>query len=162
MEEPAALLADEIGQAIARVDEHYDRLVLVVTSGSESSPEALRALAREHNLQPINLNLALSRRLLDIPAPQRPLVAFDQLRAIVDDAGPGGIFLFNTELLFDASLKLNPLQSLRMLARHRAIVATWNGSLGGKALQYAVPGHPDFRRFSTEGITYVVIDPETI
>ncbi len=118
--------------------------------------ETLQAIAKLHNLHAINLNLALSQRLIDLPAQQRSLVAFDEVRAIVDEAGSRGALLFNTEMLFDTSLKLNPLQCLQMLARHRTVVATWNGNLDGKALRYATPGHPDYRRISTEGLTCIV------
>ena len=61
------------------------------------------------------------------------------------------VLLDNLELLFDVRLQQNPLRCLQALARHRTIVATWNGAVLGAGspvatLTYAVPNHPEYRR----------------
>ena len=150
MGEHGGALDRRIGEALARVEHSRNRLVLAITDGSAAELDSLRISAQLHDLHAINLNLSLSQRLLECPAGRRTPMASDMLRDVVEAAGSGGILLFNTELLFDASLKLNPLRSLLMLARERTVVATWNGSLDGTWLVYATPDHPDYRRVAAE------------
>ena len=54
----------------------------------------------------------------------------------------------NIELLFDAAFQHDPLRLLQGVSRNRTIVATWNGTLQNGYLSYAVPDHPEFRRYS--------------
>jgi hypothetical protein len=55
------------------------------------------------------------------------------------------VLLDNLELLFDISLKLDPLRCLQDLARDKTIVAAWNGTVTAGHLTYATPDHPEYR-----------------
>ena len=49
-------------------------------------------------------------------------------------------------------------QVLQGLARHRTVVAAWNGSIEGDYMTYAVPGHPEYRRYPVRD--FLVVRPE--
>jgi hypothetical protein len=68
------------------------------------------------------------------------------------------VLLDNLELLFDVSLRLDPLRCLQDLARDTTIVAAWNGTVTAGHLTYATPGHPEYRRYALEDL--VIVCPE--
>lgn len=65
---------------------------------------------------------------------------------IVHEAGEV-VLLDNIEMLFQPDLHQDPLRLLQAISRNRTVVATWRGAHVGKSLTYAVPYHPEFRRF---------------
>ena len=62
------------------------------------------------------------------------------------------ILLDNIEILFDVALKQDPLRLLQGLSRNKTIIASWNGSIDKDSLTYAVPGHPEYRRYSSRDL----------
>jgi hypothetical protein len=68
------------------------------------------------------------------------------------------VLLDNLEILFDVSLKLDPLRCLQDLARDTTIVAAWDGTVTAGYLTYATPDHPEYRRYALEDL--VVVCPE--
>jgi len=65
------------------------------------------------------------------------------------------VILDNIEILFDVALRLEPLGCLQAMARSRTIVAAWNGEVSEGHLTYAVPGHPEFKRYPVAGLLMV-------
>ena len=103
----------------------------------------------------MNLNLELSRRLLDLTERRRALEVPGALDEILGRDTPL-VLLDNTEILFDPALKQDPLRLLQHASRNRTIVASWNGTVGDRYLCYADPGHPEYRRYPTGGLVIVV------
>ena len=95
----------------------------------------------------VNVNLELSRRMLERTGRERALRLPDLLDEVVGRSDPL-VLLDNVELLFDASFEQDPLRLLQGVSRNRTIVATWNGTLENGYLSYAVPEHPEYRRYS--------------
>lgn len=135
---------EEILTTIDKAAELYHRLVLVVGPASSGKTSALERLAGDLGVEVINLNLELSRRLLELTDRQRRLELPAVLDEIVEEAGPV-VLLDNTELLFDTSLQHDPLRSLQELSRNRTVVASWSGDLQNGYLTYAAPDHPEYR-----------------
>ena len=101
----------------------------------------------------VNVNLELSRRLLELTAFQRKL----RLPTILDDIakGTGIVLLDNTEILFDVALAADPLPLLQRLSRNRTVVATWNGGVTNGLLCYATPSHPEYQRYPVRDLLLV-------
>ncbi|MFN2218648.1 MAG: BREX-3 system P-loop-containing protein BrxF, partial [Anaerolineae bacterium] len=88
---------------------------------------------------------------------QRKLQASRVLGQLVSDAaaaseenvepGSGTVLLDNIELLFDASLALDPLRLLEEISRNWTLVVAWPGQVEGGWLLYARPGHPEYKRY---------------
>ena len=77
-------LSERLLIEIGNAETLYHRLVLVVAPSGSGKTAALRDVARRTGVQPLNLNLELSRRMIDLTARQRAL----QLpRALEDIAG---------------------------------------------------------------------------
>ena len=106
----------------------------------------------------MNVGLELSRRLLDLTAKQRALQVPRLLEDILREADSEVVFLDNIEILFEVSLKQDPLRLLQGLSRNRAIVAAWNGKVEDKLLTYANPDHQEYHRYPAHGLMFVEIE----
>jgi hypothetical protein len=147
---------DRIVRAIQDTSDLYYRLVLLVGPSGAGKTSTLYELASKNGFQYLNLSLEVSRRLLDLPTAQRPVAVRRFMDELMDgDAGP--ILCDNIELLFDVSLRQDPLHLLQLLSRKRAIVAAWNGSVAGGYLIYAAPDHPEYRRYPAQDLLLIAL-----
>jgi hypothetical protein len=95
----------------------------------------------------VNVNLELSKKMLELTHTQRSRQVESLLREVIS-AAPGEVILLdNLEILFDTSLEVEPLRLLQVLSRNRTVVASWSGVYVGGTLAYAEPGHPEFVQF---------------
>ena len=136
----------------------YHRLILVVAPLGAGKTAALREVAQQTGCNYINVNLELSRCMLELTQRQRQLQVSRLLRDIIRTARHQAVLLDNLELLFDVSLKLDPLRCLQDVARDRTVVAAWNGAVTASYLTYATPDHPEYRRYALEDL--VIVCPE--
>jgi hypothetical protein len=146
-----ARIDDELHRQLARP---AARLVLVVGQGKT---KALRRVAQERGVSLLNLSLELARLLLELSAGQRPLETRRLLEELVEQAGSGPLLVDNLELLFEPSLHTDPLGLFKSLARHRLLVAAWPGRFQAERLNYAIPGHPEYREYHRSDLTGVEI-----
>jgi len=139
-------LYDQVMQQLDQAVGLYYRLILVVAPKGAGKTMALQEVAARTGALVINVNLALSQRMLELTERQRSLRVPRLLEEIAGQTDREIVVLDNLEILFNAALKLDPLRLLQGLSRHRTVVATWNGSIEGNYLTYAAPGHPEYRR----------------
>src|SRR4051812_44367684 len=102
------------------------------------------SIAREHDLAYVNASEEVALRLLEWPDSERRKHVQEALTSIVE-AQPHEVGIGRLGLLFLPILQFDPVQALRNLARHRIIVAEWNGAVNGTTLAYAKPGHGESR-----------------
>ncbi len=142
-------LADKVLARIDGADALYHRLILVTAPSGSGKTEALCEVRESTGARIVNLNLEVSRRMLELTQRERALRLPDLLDEVVGRDDPL-VLLDNIEILFDASLKQDPLRLLQAVSRNRTIVATWNGKLENDYLNYAAPEHPEYRRYSRD------------
>lgn len=140
-------LADKVIKRINQAAELYHRLIILAAPAGAGKTAALQDVHKRANAPLVNVNLELSRRMLDLTERQRALQLPRLLSEIVTVAQADVILLDNIELLFDVSLKQDPLRLLQAISRNKTIVAAWNGSIGNKQLIYATAGHPEYKRY---------------
>jgi len=140
-------LADQVMRKIKQAAELYHRLMLVVAPAGAGKTTALTYVKERIGAPLVNVNLELSRRMLELTERQRALQLPRLLREIVDDAASEVVLLDNLEILFDVSLQQDPLRLLQGLSRNKTVVAAWNGSIDKDHMTYAVPDHPEYRRY---------------
>jgi hypothetical protein len=152
-------LSEKVLAKIEKAAELYHRLVLLVAPSGSGKTAALQDLAKKTGAPLLNLNLEVSRRLLDLTGRQRALKLPQVLQDVVGtDASL--VLLDNIEILFDVSLQQDPLRLLQGLSRNRTVVAAWNGTVDGGHLLYATPEHPEYRRYPAREL--VVVCPEVV
>jgi hypothetical protein len=151
-------LSAHIMRLIPQAMHMYHRLVLVVAPLRAGKTAALRDVAQQTGYNYVNVNLELSRCMLELTQRQRQLQVSRLLRDITRAAHDQAVLLDNLEILFDVSLKLDPLRYLQDVARDRTVVAAWNGAVTAGHLTYATPDHPEYRRYALEDL--VIVCPE--
>lgn len=154
-------LADKIIQKLNQVAELYYRLILVVAPVGAGKTIDLQNISEQMGIPLININLELSRRMLDLTERQRTLQIPRLLSEIVNGADSSTVLLDNTEILFDVTLQQDPLRLLQGLSRCKTVVASWNGNIDNDYLKYAIPGHPEYRRYRIQDFLVVSLDAMT-
>lgn len=152
------ILSDRITESMAAVRTCYHRLVVVVGPSRSGKTTALQQVRDAANIPLINVNLELSKRLLDLTERQRSLQIPKLLDQIVGEAGHEEALLDNNEILFDTHLKQDPLRIFQGLSRSRTIVVSWNGRTNTECLFYATPDHPEFRQYPLTDMTVVAVE----
>jgi len=148
---------DQLEQALHQAASQYFRLVILAGTPGSGKTAALQSVAQKLGCQPVNVNLELSKKMLELTRTQRSRQVERLLKETIA-AVPGDVVLLdNLEILFDTGLEVEPLRLLQVSSRNRTIVASWNGSFRDGTLTYAEPGHPEFLQFKqTEAIVVAV------
>ena len=137
----------QLEQAIEQVASQYFRLVILVGAPASGKTTALQSVGQKLGCQVLNVNLELSKKMLELTRTQRSRQAERLLKEVIASEPGDVVLLDNLEILFDTALELQPLRLLQVLNRNRTIVASWKGSFQGGTLIYAEPGHPEFMQF---------------
>jgi len=152
-------LADKIMRKVKQLDELYHRLMLVVAPSGAGKTAALRDVRDRTGAPLVNVNLEISRLMLNLTLRQRALQLPRLLQEIVEKDAGNMTLLDNIELLFDVGLKQDPLRLFQGLSRNKTVVASWNGAIIDGFMTYAEPAHPEFRRYPVHD--FLVTSPET-
>ena len=151
-------LADQILRKVDQAAALYYRLLLVVAPSGAGKTTALQDVRDRRGAPLVNVNLELSRRMLELTGLQRALQLPRILREITGNGGHEVILLDNIEVIFDVALQQDPLRLLQGLSRNKTVVAAWNGAIVEGALIYAAPAHPEYRRYPIRD--FLVVSPE--
>ncbi len=139
--------ATKLEQAIQQAANQYYRLVVLAGLPGSGKTAALQSVAQKLGCQLVNVNLELSKRMLELTRTQRSRQVERLLKEVIAAVSGDVVLLDNLEILFDTGLEVEPLRLLQLISRNRTIVASWNGSFQGGTLTYAEPGHPEFIQF---------------
>lgn len=133
----------ELQQAVQQAASLYHQLVIVAAPPRSGKTALLQKFAAAHACHLVNVNLEMSRRLLEYSRAQRPRYVPSLLRELIASTPGSVVVLDNLEILFDTSLEVEPLRLLQTCSRQRTLVVSWNGTLRQGTLDYAEPGHPE-------------------
>lgn len=149
--------ATQLEQAIQQAASQYFRLVILAGVPGSGKTAALQSVAQKAGCELVNVNLELSKKMLELTRTQRSRQVARLLKEIIAVQPGDVVMLDNLEVLFDTDLEVEPLRLLQVSSRNRTIVASWNGSYVDGTLTYAEPGHPEFAQFKqTEAIVLPV------
>jgi Cdc6-like AAA superfamily ATPase len=140
-----------IENAISSAPAMYSRLILLVGPPGSGKTHILQEISAEFGRNILNVNLEISKALLELPIQRRQSriqrIFGDIIRDFLggEDPQTAIILLDNLEILFDKDLKQDPLILLQGFSRNLTIIASWNGSWAHKRLTFAKSGHPEYR-----------------
>jgi hypothetical protein len=155
------VISEQVIDKIKQARELYHRLVLIVgPSGSGKTP-LLQEVSKQTGFRYINLNLELSRALLDLTERQRILRLPLLVDEIIGKPVAQVVLIDNIEIFFEVSLKQDPLRLLQQISRNRTVVATWTGTIAGGYLTYAATNHPEYRRYPAHDLLAVTIEKKS-
>jgi hypothetical protein len=141
------LLQIKLEEAIQQAGSQYFQLVVLAGPPRSGKTTVLQSVSQKLGCEVLNVNLELSKRMLELTRMQRPRQVERLLREVIAAAPGQAVLLDNLEILFDTSLQVEPLRLLQVSSRNRTIVASWSGSFRDSTLTYAEPGHPEFAQF---------------
>jgi hypothetical protein len=153
-------LSEKVIHSIGQAAGLYHRLIMLVAPAGAGKTAALQDVHERTAAPLININLELSRRMLDLTERQRALMLPRLLAEIVDASAADVVLLDNIEVLFDVSLRQDPLRLLQGLSRNKTVVAAWSGSVDREHMVYATPDHPERRRYPIRD--FLVVNPEAV
>jgi len=147
-------------EKLESVNRQFYRLLLIAGTSEKSRENIAELLSIKIPAPIVNINLEVSRLLLELPEKQRPLHVPNILDAIIKSK-PQHTFIFkNIELLFNATLKTDPLQLFKHIARNKTLIVAWNGYSDGEFLIYAAPGHPDYKKYPDKSLNIIKLHDE--
>jgi hypothetical protein len=151
-------MIDELDRLLAEVRSLKTKLVLVVGPSRSGKSKLCEGLTKRKETQLTKLGRVLGRRLLQFPRTQRHLAAPEVFKEILGEVNSSDVvFIDNIEILFDRSLRLDPLKLMKQQARFKITVATWPGEIRGTKLVYAESGNSEYYEYECEGFIPVQI-----
>jgi len=151
-------LVGHLQECIESISERYFKLVIVVGSfgsGKTSLLQEYYSRAPESSVY-INLNHALTKRLLDVPKYQRPMISGKYVSEIFETFGNQILLVDNIEALFDPELSIDALKLLQKSSRSKILVVSWPGVYKEEEISYAEPGYRDYKSYSIKDL--IIID----
>ena len=133
-----------ICEKIAEVALRRHKLIIICSNGNQAK---MQGFISTIEVPRINLNLYLSKELLEVPTGRRPLVVSGKVQDLVNTYQEEFICLYNIELLFHPDLKTNPLQLLENISRYKGLVVAWNGQYKDGILTYGILGHSEYQAY---------------
>ncbi len=150
-----SIIVDHVLEKLGFVNKQFYRLLLIVGSSDRSQENIVDQVSEKINAPVVNINLVLSRQLLELPGKQRPLNAAKIINSIIKSLTKN-IFIFkNIELLFHAALEIDPLRLFKNISRDKTLIVAWNGLIKDNYLIYAAPGHPDYKKYPTNDLNFI-------
>ena len=143
---------EELERLIDEIGALHTKLVLLIGASGSGKTQLLRTLGKRRNTVPLNVGVTLGTGLAAVSQSQRQIQANGMLREFAKTCADSDLLLIdNLEILFDHSLKLDPLGVLKQQAHARRVVAVWPGELRDGRLKYAEMGHPEYQDYGIEG-----------
>jgi hypothetical protein len=151
-------LADKTIRSINQVAELYHRLILIVSPAGTGKTATLQEVYARTGATLINVNIELSRRMLELTERQRALQLPRIISDIIGAAATDVVLLDNIEILFDVTLKQDPLRLLQGLSKNKTVVTAWSGTIDDEKIVYAAPDHSEYKRYPKGDI--LIVFPE--
>jgi len=148
-------IVTQVLDTIRQASNQYFKLVIIVAPSSGGKTKVLQDVSKEIKTSLINVNLELSRLMLDLTPQQRMLQLPRLFNEIVAKSNSDVVLLDNIELLFDVSLKLNPLALLKKISRNRPVISSWNGTVEDNHLKYARQWHLEYGSYDLDDIIVI-------
>lgn len=140
--------------------DRYYKLVLVIGGSNTGKTSLFKQICNDNTYEYINLNLALSEKLKEIPKDDRCYLIQDYMEGIVRSKDGEVIVLDNIEMIFSKHLQVEPLGILKNIAKYRKIIVAWPGSIKDGYLTYAEPAHEDYIRYCLDELECLYMNME--
>jgi ABC-type uncharacterized transport system ATPase component len=128
-------------QILSDASKKYHRLVIVLGLPSTGKTKRLNKFKEHLNTVYINLNLALSEKLLNYSSNEQQYNVEELVNLIIDQHPTKVLLIDNTEIMFDPNLNLDVLNLFKRISRHQTCIITWTGSISDGKLRFSEAGY---------------------
>lgn len=149
--------AHELTKYMRQAQDLYYNLVLLVKPNRVKRSETVYVGAKHFDCAVANLNLELSRQLINLTNRQRKkdvAVLFEECLdtySVRHQKLGEIVFIDNIEILFEPILEIHVLNLIQKASRSRTLVSTWPGRVAENTLFYSVPEREDFQSHPVRG-----------
>lgn len=156
-------LIKQLKKALQTTAHDRHKLILVLGGFGAGKTELLRATAVATEGAYLNLNLALTERLRQLPRSRYAdgVTVHAEIDRLCDELSQHGrpLFIDNVELLFSPELgKVNPIDTFKRISRQRPVVLALPARRDGAYAKYSAIGRADYLRMEIGD--YIIIDLE--
>ena len=143
------LHSDQLSGAVGKTSVNGFFLVILSEQQAQSS-ELVK-------YEVLDLNALLSEMLIEMSEQDRPELIASLMSNIIHEAATNVVLIKGLEILFDRSLKVDPIRLLRVCAKNKTLLVSWPGDQTSSGLIYASPNHPEYRKYKTSDLSDVII-----
>lgn len=140
-------IIEQLSQALPDINKHYFKQVYIF---EYKQGDTVLKFSEQQNIPYINLNVALSSRLKDIPQNRRIFKITDIFNTLIQSYPESTICIDYYELLFDPSLSINVFELFKSASRNKTLIIAWRGTLTQRDFIHAEPGHPEYKKYPIE------------
>lgn len=130
-----------IEEKIEEKNLEYNRFMVLLWHNNTE----IQILFEEIDSSILNINVAISEQLLDIPPKLQAIKTQQIITEIIRNNPQKVIVIDNFEILFSPMLKVKPIELFRELSRYKTIIVIWRYSYENNSLIYAVPEHIEYQ-----------------
>jgi hypothetical protein len=153
------LLIEKLERLVDDVGALHNKLVLLIGAPGSGKTKLLTELAISRETPTLSVGTGLGAHLAALSYRRRQLQSMSILRDIAGLHTRSNLLLIdNIEILFDRSLKLDPLGFLKQQAHSKRVVAVWPGESTGSRLTYAKMEHAEHQNYSNEGMILLKLE----
>lgn len=146
----------EIQADVSRASGEHFRLVWVAGGTALERSALLRVLAEVEDGALIDVGKKLSTALIEIPVPLRTASVAECFAACMGESPSAVTCLDHLEILFEPSLRLNPVSLVQGASRRNVLVAAWPGLAETGRLTFGSIDHPAHMDISEQEIESIV------
>ena len=138
------------------IDRKNHKLIIVVST-KNTHDSLLEKLQTIEKIDCLNLNFHLSKILIQLSKNEfnDPVEIIENL--LSENSSKDIILFSNINILFDSTLKWNPMDILKKLSRNHFLIVFWEGNTNENNLQYAVQSHLEFYQYPLQDLNETVI-----
>ena len=153
------MMIDRLDRVVEDISTVHSKLVLLIGDPGTGKTNLLRQLAHRRSAPVLNVGATLGRELLTVPGSRRHLHVAEIFRSLAGEIASQSVLIVdNVEILFDRTLKLDPLDLLKRQAQSYRLVAAWPGRIRENRLTYAETGHPEHQDYAIDGLVPLILD----
>ena len=132
--------------------------LLLVHPAVSRLEDAANELLSVYDWPRLSVGRELSPVLLSETPQRRSRTVRQWMKTHLRDISPGPVLCTEIDLLFELTLKLDPLRLICDVSRVTRLVVTWPGSYVDDVLAYAVPDHSHYRTWRKPEVLIKVLE----
>lgn len=140
--ENCALHIASIRSSLAAASREHFRMILVVGGTATDRSTIIRGVADAADGALLDIGRLLSAAMIEIAAPHRAVSVDDAFSDILASGGKDVLCLDHLDVLFEVSLRLQPIDLVRNASRRFLLVASWPGTTTSDSLVFGPEEHP--------------------
>jgi chromosomal replication initiation ATPase DnaA len=153
------LKTDRLLRAIKGASNDHFKLIIISGGFNTGKTQLLKKVSDEFNYLYLNLNLILSKKLLQIKEDSYITHSQDVIKEIFDEINERILLIDNIELLFSKEVaSLNPVEVFKNLARDKIIVLSLPGKFKGDKIEYSTMDRNDYKSMDVSGLTVIQME----